>query len=84
MSDIVTAMKVAEASQDGMTSLHVMMAAAELYQATLNNPTPEEMQDLIFKYSATLSASVATRVTHVCMTEADFDAMVSDVQMCVK
>ena len=81
MSDIVTAMKVAEASQDGMTSLHVMMAAAELYQATLNNPTPEEMQDLIFKYSATLSASVATRVTHVLMTEEQIKAMTDEIDM---
>jgi hypothetical protein len=81
MSDIVTAMKVAEASQDGMTSLHVMMAAAELYQATLNNPTPEEMQELIFKYSATLTASVATRVTHVLMTEEQINSMVDQIDM---
>lgn len=81
MSDIITAMKVAEASQDGMTSLHVMMAAAELYQTALRNPTAEEMQDLIFKYSATLSASVATRVTHVLMTEEQINSMAEQIDM---
>ena len=79
MSDIITAMKVAEASQDGMTSLHVMMAAAELYKTALNNPSAEEMQELIFKYSATLSASVATRVTHVLLTESQINAMAEQI-----
>lgn len=81
MSDIVTAMKVAQASQDGMTSLNVMMAAAELYQATLNNPTADEMQELIFKYSATLTASVATHVTHVLLTESQINSMTNEIDM---
>ena len=81
MSDIVTAMKIADASKDAMTDFNVMLAAAELYKASLNNPTDEEMQHLIFKYSAILTANVTTRITSILMTESDFNSMVSEVEM---
>ena len=81
MSDIVTAMKIADASKEGMTDLKVMLAAAEIYKAAMNNPTDEEMQHLIFKYSALLTASVSTHVTSVLMTESQFNNMVAEVEM---
>ena len=77
MSDIVTAMKIADASKEGMTDLKVMMAAAEIYKLAPS----EEMQDLIFKYSALLTASVSTHVTSVIMTESQFNNMVAEVEM---
>ena len=77
MSDIVTAMKIADASKEGMTDLKVMMAAAEIYKLAPS----EEMQDLIFKYSAILTASVSTHVTSVIMTESQFNNMVAEVEM---
>ena len=80
MSGIAQAHAIAEASKEAMTSFDVMMCAAEIVN-NANNLTQDELVNLMFKYSGILAASVATRVTHVCMTEADFDAMVSDVQM---
>ena len=81
MSDIVTAMKIADASKEAMTDFNVMMAAAEIYKSAMNNPTDEEMQHLIFKYSAILTANVSTRITSILMTESDFNSMVSEVEM---
>ena len=81
MSDIVTAMKIADASKEAMTDFNVMMAAAEIYKSAMNNPTDEEMQHLIFKYSAILTANVSTRITSILMTESDFNNMVSEVEM---
>ena len=81
MSDIVTAMKIADASKEAMTDFNVMMAAAEVYKTAMNNPTDEEMQHLIFKYSALLTANVTTRITSILMTESEFNSMVDEVQM---
>lgn len=77
MSDIVTAMKIADASKDAMTDLKVMLAAAEIFKLAPS----EEMSELIFKYSAILTASVSTHVTSVLMTESQFNSMVSEVEM---
>ena len=81
MSDIVTAMKIADATKDAITDMECMFAAAEIYKAAMNNPTDEEMQHLIFKYSAILTASVSTHVTSVIMTESQFNNMVAEVEM---
>ena len=81
MSDIVKAMKIADASKEAITDFKVMMAAAEIYKAAMNNPTDEQMQHLIFKYSAILTANVTTRITSILMTESEFNSMVSEVEM---
>ena len=81
MSDIVKAMKIADASKEAMTDFNVMLAAAEIYKTAMNNPTDEEMQHLIFKYSAILTANVSTRITSILMTESELDEMISDIQM---
>ena len=78
---MIKAMEIAEASKEAMTDFEVMLAAAEIYKAAMNNPTDEQMQHLIFKYSAILTANVSTRVTSILMTESDFNAMVDEVQM---
>lgn len=77
MSSITTAMKIAEATKDSITDLECMFAAAEIFKLAPS----EEMKDLLFKYSAILSANVSTRVTSILMTESDFNAMVDEVQM---
>ena len=77
MSSITTAMKIAEATKDSITDFECMMAAAQIFKLAPS----EEMKDLLFKYSAILSANVSTRVTSILMTESDFNAMVDEVQM---
>ena len=76
---MIKAMEIAEASKEAMTDFEVMLAAAEIYKSAMNNPTDEEMQHLIFKYSAILTANVSTRITSILMTESDFNAMVDEV-----
>jgi hypothetical protein len=80
MSGIAKALEVADTCKDAMTSFDVMMIAAEIVQ---NAPTltQEELVHLMFKYSGTLSAAVATRVTHVLMSESEFNAMTAEIEM---
>lgn len=80
MSGIAKAMEVAEVCQDAMTDFDVMTLAAEIVQ-TANHLTQDELINLMFKYSGTLTANVATRLTHVLMSESDFSAMTDEIQM---
>lgn len=80
MSGIAKAHEIAETCKESMTSFDVMMLAAEICQKA-NFATQEEMAELMFKYSGTLTANVASRLTHVLMSESDFNAMVADVEM---
>lgn len=80
LSGIAQAHAIAEASKEAMTDFEVMTMAAEIVK-TANYLSEEELISLMFKYSGTLTANVATRVTHILMTESDFDAMVEEVEM---
>ena len=80
LSGIAQAHAIAEASKEAMTDFEVMTMAAEIVK-TANYLSEEELISLMFKYSGTLTANVATRVTHILMTESDFDAMVEEVKM---
>lgn len=72
---MIKAMEIAEASKNAMTDLEVMLAAAEIFKLAPS----KEMSDLLFKYSAILTANVSTRVTSILMTESDFNNMVNEV-----
>ena len=80
LSGIAQAHAIAEASKEAMTDFEVMTMAAEIVK-TANYLSEEELISLMFKYSGTLTANVATRITSILMTESDFDAMVEEVQM---
>ena len=80
LSGIAQAHAIAEASKEAMTDFEVMTMDAEIVK-TANYLSEEELISLMFKYSGTLTANVATRVTHILMTESDFDAMVEEVEM---
>lgn len=80
LSGIAQAHAIAEASKEAMTDFEVMTMAAEIVK-TANYLSEEELISLMFKYSGTLTANVATRITSILMTESDFDAMVEEVEM---
>lgn len=79
MSDVATALRIQEATKDSMFAPEIMFTAAQLYQTALHNPSEDELQELVFKYSALLSAHVATRVTSILLTESQFDQMINDI-----
>jgi len=79
MSNISTALAIADATKQGMYSKEVKDSAYELIKAFSEFDELEEVVDALFKYSATLSASVSTAVTSVFLNESQFAAMMSEV-----
>ena len=79
MSNLSTAFAIADATKDGMYSEEVKHSAYELIKAFSEFDELEEVVDALFKYSATLSASVSTAVTSVFLNESQFAAMMSEV-----
>ena len=79
MSNISTALAIADATKEGMYSEEVKDSAYELIKAFSEYDELEEIVDALFKYSATLSASVSTAVTNVLLTESQFAAMIAEV-----
>ena len=74
---IALATEIAEASKNSMVDFEVMMLASKIFHLAPS----DEMSDLLFKYSGTLTAHVATRITNILMSESDFNDMVDEVQM---
>lgn len=79
MSNLSTAFAIADATKEGMYSKEVKDSAYELIKAFSEFDELEEVVDALFKYSATLSASVSTAVTSVFLNESQFAAMMSEV-----
>ena len=79
MSNISTAIAIADATKQGMYSQEVKDSAYELIKALTEYDEFEEIVDALFKYSATLSACVSTAVTNVLLTESQFAAMIAEV-----
>jgi hypothetical protein len=80
MSGIAKAHEIAETCKEAMTDFEVMMAASEIVKGA-SYLSQDELINLMFKYSGMLTANVATRITHILMSESDFNAMVEDVEM---
>ena len=79
MSNISTALAIADATKQGMYSKEVKDSAYELIKALTEYDELEEIVDALFKYSATLSACVSTAVTNVFLTESQFAAMIAEI-----
>jgi hypothetical protein len=79
MSNLSTAFAIADATKEGMYSKEVKDSAYELIKAFSEFDELDEVVDALFKYSATLSASVSTAVTSVFLNESQFAAMMSEV-----
>ena len=74
---IALATELAEAGKQAIFDFDTMVLASKICQLS----TSEEISDLLFKYSGTLTATVATRITHILMTESELEDMVADIQM---
>lgn len=79
-ASIATALAISEAAQDGLHDDEVMDLARDLIHTLTNGDVRDEHIALLFRYSATLSANVATRVTTAIFTESEFDAMVDEMK----
>ena len=83
MSNIATAIAIAEATQEAVHDNMVMEMARDLL-AGLTNKTPSEFTNdemsLVFKYSATLASATATYVSSAILGNNNFDNMVESVQ----
>jgi hypothetical protein len=77
MSNISTALAIQEACHNSFNDEENIMLAARLAQETDFNPVVIE---LLMKYTASLSASVATRMTELLMSKSDFANMMSELR----
>ena len=77
---IIKAMEIQEACKDAMMSPEVMIEASKFMQKATNGITQDEFVDLMFRYSGSLAAMVATLVSHICLTEEQINQMVSDIE----
>ncbi len=82
MSNVVTAIKVQQATAEAIHDEVVMLGAKDMIcQITGSYEMPsDEIILALFKYSAILSANVATRVTTVLMTEGEFNSMCNELR----
>ena len=74
---IALATQLADAGKDAMFDFDAMMLAKEIMELAPS----DEMSSLLFKFAGTISAGTATRITSLLMTESDFNAMVSEIEM---
>jgi hypothetical protein len=81
MSDIVTAIRIQQATSESLHDETVMDTARALMLTLTGNEMPsDEAIHALFTYSALLSANVATRITSVLLTESQFDSMCQEIQ----
>ena len=77
MSNISTALEIQQACTQSVFNDENLIIAAEIANATDFNP---EVMALLLKYSASLTADVATRVTTILMPHDEIQAMISELQ----
>jgi hypothetical protein len=77
MSNISTALAIQEACSHAVYSDESMQVAAEIAQQTDFNPA---VLQLLMKYTAILTAGVATNMTQILMSESDFNYMMSEMR----
>lgn len=82
MSNISTALQIAEASKNAVNNPFVMMAAKQMLTEILGNdelPSDKVIRAL-YKYSAILSSATASHVTDVLMSESELDTMLDSIK----
>ena len=77
MSNISTALAIQEACSHAVYADESMQIAAEIAQETNFNP---DVLKLLLKYTATLTAGVASNVTQILMSESDFNHMMDEMR----
>jgi len=83
MSDIITAIKIAEASKEAVHDERIMEMARDLIAGIGKYSSHEDIRDsdieMIFRYSAMLTSATATLVSHAILGDEQFDAMAESV-----
>ena len=81
MSNIVTALKIQDASASAIKDPLVIMLGKELLDiAESDYKTKEDMLRILFKYSSMLSAVSASNVAEALLSPAEFDSMLGDIK----
>ena len=80
MSSILSALQVAEASNQAIFSENNLQAAADFISEFCSEFDREKAVQALFRYSADLTANTATRVTMVLMSESEFSAVCDQIR----
>jgi hypothetical protein len=76
MSNISTALAISEACKESVYDEDTISIASQIFAI---GGFSDEIADLLLRYSATLSAGVATRVIAITMTKTAVDNMMSEL-----
>lgn len=83
MSDVITAMKIAEASKEAVHDEMIMEKARQVIAGVGNYSSDMDIREsdirLLFEYSAMLASATATYVSHAILGDEGFDAMANSV-----
>lgn len=74
-----TVFAVQEAASQGLHDDSVMEIARDVMLALSPNGFDEDMAKLLFRYSAMLSAAVASRIVNVIYTESEMNAIIAEM-----
>lgn len=77
---IALANELAEAGRQGIMDIDVLMLGSEIVH-NASELSKDELGTLLFKYTATLSAAVSARISHVLLTETQMADMASEIDM---
>lgn len=77
MSNISTALEMQDGIKEVIFSPELMITAARIAQLSDRNP---EVMDLLLKYTAELSAGVATKIVSIVMPKSEFTAMMNEIK----
>ena len=76
---IATAIALQDATKEAVMDKYTLGMAGLMYKER-NSATDDEFQEMLFKYSAHLSALTATLVMHVVLTKSQLDEMMDTIK----
>lgn len=83
MSDIITALKIQEATQRAMRDEFILQMAKDLLSGITNVYDAENINDehidLLYEYTSITASAVATYVAEALLGELDFDNMCNEI-----
>ena len=80
MSNISTALAIAEIAKESLFDDEIMEVGREIIKTIDPDLTNTELKHLLFLYSHMLSARVATTLTAYLMPESEYNSMMLDIQ----
>jgi hypothetical protein len=79
MNNIEIANAIRDTAQESILDIEVLESARKILAGLQQGADLDEIGSLLFNYSATLSAIVATQVAYVCLGNEKFDKMADAV-----